>query len=292
MFGSRSAVVAGIIISIYAALFILTAQVQGDPYDDDEQLHFYWAPASGNVDHYRVFLYIDRVKYSEEWTTRTAPTEQNPFLVPIDAEPGKTYRLQVQAVAADGITTGPPSELSDPVMAVTRKKLYLHNGWNLISLYLDIIDTDISSVLESIEGEGECNSVWTYGYDAGDDFWVWRRYIPGSSSNNLEFIEPGKGYWIDMTGDATLTILGTPITKANIPLYPGWNLVGYSSSIPQPPNGTLPFTLGNYASIWTYDSVTGDWPRYITDAPEYLKFLNTLSLLVPGNGYWVYVKEK
>jgi|GEM_PF-3148732 len=289
MSGSGSAVVARIVslASICAALLISAAQVQCVTYDDDEQLHFYWSPASGNVHHYKVFLYIDGIKYPEEWTTTTVPTEEDPYLVPIDAEPGKAYQLQVQAVAADGITTGPMSELSDPVKVLERQELYLHKGWNLISIYLDIIDTDLSSVLASIKGEGDCSSVWAYDYDAHTSSRIWKRYIPGSPLNGLYTVEAGEGYWINMTGDATLTIIGEPITKAYIPLYSGWNLVGYSSSIEQLPEDSLS-SIPGHASIWTYDSVTGDWLRYIVGTFD---LLNTLSQLVPGSGYWIYVEQ-
>ena len=86
----------------------------GDTDDDDATLHFYWAAATGNLDHYNVHLYIDGVQHSEAWTTATVPTSQNPYAVPIVAEAGRMYQLQVQAEDASG-ATGPMSDMSDPV---------------------------------------------------------------------------------------------------------------------------------------------------------------------------------
>ena len=394
---SRSAVVVRIIslTSICAAFFISSAQVQCVTYDNDTQLEFYWGAANGSVHHYKVFLYSvtdgviypqvgENEKHPPKWATSIVPTSENLFKVPMPAEHGKTYQLQVQAVAFDG-TTGPMSDLSDsvkvdmtapstPVVTVdgdyiaSAAQLHtswtsndaesgiveyqyavgttpggtdmvgwtstgtemeatvtglspmdgqtyyidvkakngagtwsdiavsdgiivarqnLHKGWNLISIYLDIMDTGLSSVLASIEGEGKCSSVWTY--DAEPSSKGWKRYVVGGtdSPNNLKTMEHGKGYWINMTGDATLTIVGKPITEADIPLYSGWNLVGYSSSIAQLPEDALSSIPGGHVSIWTYDGITGDWPKYTINAPD---FLNTLTQLVPGSGYWIYVQ--
>jgi len=120
MFGNRFALVTIILlISICNALFVSTAQAQHNPYDDDTVLEFYWEAASGNVDHYNVYLYVDGSKYQEEWTTTTAPTLEEPYVVPIVAEDGETYQFQVQAEDANG-TTGPMSEMSDSVLCKLR----------------------------------------------------------------------------------------------------------------------------------------------------------------------------
>ena len=35
------------------------------------------------------------------------------------------------------------------------------------------------------------------------------------------------GLWIHMTADDNITINGTKPSSTDIPLYPGWNMVGY-----------------------------------------------------------------
>lgn len=100
--------------AIFAILILLTNHALGDTDDDDTTLHFYWTAATGNVDQYNVYLYVDGVQYSETWTTATLPTAQNPYAVPIVAEAGRKYQLQVEAEDASG-ATGPKSEMSDPV---------------------------------------------------------------------------------------------------------------------------------------------------------------------------------
>lgn len=95
-------------------LLMWTNYVLGDINDSDNTLHFHWAAASGNVAHYNVYLYIDGVKHSETWTADKAPSPETPYAVPIIAEAGRMYQLQVQAEDASG-ATGPMSKLSDPI---------------------------------------------------------------------------------------------------------------------------------------------------------------------------------
>ncbi|MGQ9609416.1 MAG: hypothetical protein ACUVWN_08945 [bacterium] len=90
-----------------------------DTYDDDPVLEFYWEPATGNVDHYNVYLSTDGSDYVLVGTTPTAPTQENPYAVPITAVDGKVYRLKVEAADAEG-NVGPMSEPSDPVTCKLR----------------------------------------------------------------------------------------------------------------------------------------------------------------------------
>lgn len=69
----------------------------------------------------------------------------------------------------------------------------LESGWNLVG-YNSQSAKPVAEAMSSISGK--CNSVWTY--DAHTVEWL--RYTPGGQSflNNLEFMQPGSGYWIDM----------------------------------------------------------------------------------------------
>jgi hypothetical protein len=99
--------------------FLACTNVQCDTNDDDTLLEFYWDAASGDVHHYNVYLSIDEASYFLAGTTTTAPTEENPYAVPVEAEDGRTYRLEVQAEDAHG-ATGPMSEPSDLVWCKLR----------------------------------------------------------------------------------------------------------------------------------------------------------------------------
>ena len=73
-----------------------------------------------------------------------------------------------------------------PATAIT-----LETGWNLVG-YNSQTPKPIEDCISSIE----CNSVWTYDPDQGE----WLRYFPDGPTflNNMEFMEPGKAYWINL----------------------------------------------------------------------------------------------
>ena len=206
-------------------------------------------------------------------------------------------------VAVDGLTIDPqafvpyfpeilsplPTSTSDVVTAVTGNTLALcanlYPGWNLISICLDTENSDILSVLSPIAGL--YRSVWAYDAASGE----WERYIPDGPTflNNLDTMEPGRGYWIDMMDEAILTVTGRQMINMAVQLHRGWNLVGYNSySMIQSRDTALASIAGKYTSIWTYDSTTQSWLRYISGSSS---FLNNLNELESSKGYWIYVEE-
>ena len=97
-------------------------------------------------------------------------------------------------------------------------------------------------------------------------------------------IEAGKGYWIQMTDPAVLTLDGNTVANDSIPLKPGWNLAGYNYLSALSPEEALSSITGNYNSVWTYDVVHDEWKKYIVGVPG---FLNNLDTMEPGKGYWI-----
>ncbi len=75
----------------------------------------------------------------------------------------------------------------------------LHEGWNLIGLPCVPEDSSIEVVLADILDN--VVSVWTF-YGKTD---TWLSYSPGAPSDLTDMVE-GRGYWIYMITDATLTI--------------------------------------------------------------------------------------
>lgn len=99
---------------IFVVLLIPVFPALCDTYDDDATLEFYWDAATGSVHHYNVYLSIDDADYTLVGTTNTAPTEQQPYIMPIDAEDGRNYRLKAEAESSAG-SVGAMSEPSDLV---------------------------------------------------------------------------------------------------------------------------------------------------------------------------------
>ena len=131
-------------LSLVSIVFILisTPLVQAST-DDDIELQFYWSPATGNVHHYNVYLFIystpDSPGPSSEddymlvdntfdthgsdaptldtdtlYTLRDTLYELRGATEPIAIEDGKGYQIQVAAVDVNG-TIGPRSEPSEIV---------------------------------------------------------------------------------------------------------------------------------------------------------------------------------
>jgi hypothetical protein len=157
--------------------------------------------------------------------------------------------------------------------------LQLHTGWNLISLPVMPEDTDVLDVMNSVTGNW--NSIWSY--EAGN----WKRYdLTGPDFlNDLTTIEPGKGYWINMKSDDTLSVSGSEPTTKSISLSAGWNLVGYNSLNSTSTTDAMSSVVGNWNSVWSYEN--GNWKRYDLNGPD---FLNDLTIMEPGKGYWIDMK--
>lgn len=156
----------------------------------------------------------------------------------------------------------------------------MREGWNFVSLYCNPESTNLASVLGPVWQY--LISVWTYDTNI---HW-WKRYIVNGPPvrNNLTTMEPGIGYIINMSADATLNLFGGSITNTSIDLRPGWNSVGFNSTVPLYwDEASLPIECKH---ITTYNNLTGEWPGYAPDGPP---FMNTATQLIPGLAYWIYV---
>ncbi len=160
----------------------------------------------------------------------------------------------------------------EAIISANEYQVNLVSGWNLISLPIDPSNKSITSVLNSIDGK--YLSVWAYGQSG------WERYIVGAPGNTLATMEPGRGYWVNMTQSATLTVTGSENFDKAVNLKKGWNLVGYNSLTQRTREEALLSIEGLYYSVWTY--INGQWVRYITSASG-----NTLTNMEPWRGYWI-----
>jgi len=153
----------------------------------------------------------------------------------------------------------------------------LNQGWNLISLYEQPVDTDIASVLSSISGK--YSTVWAFIDNS------WKVYDPANPGfSDLTTMEAGMGYWIDMSESATLVISGSAPSNS-INLVSGWNLVGYNSASSLAIADALASIDGNYLSVWAF--IDGNWKAYDPANPG----ISDLTSMEPGDGYWINASE-
>jgi hypothetical protein len=160
--------------------------------------------------------------------------------------------------------------------------IQLYEGWNLISISFIQSDTDISRVLNSINGSYDAVQ-W---YNAGDnsDHWKHNHISKPSQLNDLESIDHKMGFWIHVTqpGGVLFKCSGIiPTENQSITLKTGWNLVGY----PSLSNRTRDKALNNLTfntdidAIWTYNASNQKWEQ-----------IGEFDYFEKGRGYWIHVK--
>ena len=97
-------------------------------------------------------------------------------------------------------------------------------------------------------------------------------------------LTPGNGYWVKVAADDVLEVSGVRLAENFMPgLAEGWNLVGYAAETPAAPGdvyadllaeGDLLYVTGFDQGVQVYD-------------PNGLSFLNTLTEMRNGFGFWV-----
>ncbi len=182
--------------------------------------------------------------------------------------PGSTTTYTLTATNIAGSVTASVTITVRPI---------LHEGWNLMSLDEQPVDTSITSVLGMIEGK--YNSVWAFIDNS------WKVYDPANPGfSELNTMESGIGYWIDMKESAKLVVSGWA-TYDSVNLVSGWNLVGYNSSDSKGIAEAVSSIEGKLVSIYAFKD--GQWKVYDPSSPG----ISDLSTMEPGYGYWINVSE-
>jgi len=220
--------------------------------------------------------------YSAEWWDTTA---------------GTASRSESYVVGADGRLSFTVSDLAgDVAVKFTNTKLSglaqasipLHQGWNLVALPLILADPSPSAIFAPIAGRYSA----AFAYNACDSADPWKKFDPNAPSfaNDLTAIGTGQGLWIEATANTTLTVTGTVPGNASIQLCAGANLIDYPSIATVPLPDALASIAGKYQRIHAYEPADSadPWKSFDPNVPP---FINDLSTLGPGRGYWVQMTE-
>jgi hypothetical protein len=136
-------------------------------------------------------------------------------------------------------------------------------------------DTNIFEVLRTIDGDYNVIQ-W---YDAKESTWR-------SSTTDLTNINQSMGLWIHMINSSKLSIIGSLYASKDIPLYEGWNLVGYPNLKIREINDAL---IGlNWQGVQCYNNFDSVDP-WKHNNKNRLDNMNDLKEMKPGYGYWIYV---
>ncbi|KGE85500.1 hypothetical protein IX84_28910 [Phaeodactylibacter xiamenensis] len=172
-----------------------------------------------------------------------------------------------------------PNDVYD-FLNITTDKIPLRPGWNLISTDVAPVDSSVSSIFSALIPN---NLEYATGFDNGASF-----YDPNGLPflNTLNSFERGFGYWIKVGQDDTLCIEGERLSETfRKGLDASWNLLAYPPQIEQSPDNYFSDIIAANNLLY----VTGfDGSSTFFD-PAGLPFLNTLTMLENGLGYWVKV---
>jgi hypothetical protein len=193
----------------------------------------------------------------EHWTRRIIPTDDH------------------QRDVAFGQDTFVTADLwqSDPFMM-------LSSGWNFVSLPRQPSITSTGTVLAEVSSK--VRIVW--GYD--NEQKVWKKWMPDETANTLVAMEAGKGYWIYMNEAGTINISGWGSPPANVPLFEGWNLIGYMGAENRAFDAALGGITGKWWAVWNWD--WGTWKVKTVDRNVVMPFPE-LSSVEKGKAYWIKV---
>ena len=155
---------------------------------------------------------------------------------------------------------------------------YLEKGRQLISIPFVQSDTDITKVLQTIEGSYS----YVQWYNAFDTTDHWKTYSidKSSSFNDLLNVDHKIALWITMTSPDNLIVAGKVPENTTIQLYKGWNFASYASFIER--NVTEALTSIPWEQVEGFDDA---------GAPYYLKILNDTDIMKVGCGYWIKVSD-
>lgn len=89
-----------------------------------------------------------------------------------------------------------------------RSPIQLYSGWNMVA-YLLSENIPIATTMASLEGK--YNSVWTY--RASDGSWLRSVVNAPAFLSNMEYMQPGHGYWIEVNEDCAWNYGGASVAS-------------------------------------------------------------------------------
>ena len=197
---------------------------------------------------------------------------------------GNTYYWRVRAFNMIN-ETGPWSEIwSFAAGTASGDLITLNAGWNLISFDVTLNPNTPAQVFAPLISSGNLEMVTGYKGQQGKFF------DPDGPPflNTLLNLADGEGYWVKVQSAATLSKEGVPIPSGfSINLLTGWNLIAYwpqSTTTPAAAFAAL-INAGQLEMVTGYDQ-GGNY--FDPNGPP---FLNTLTEIQNGFGYWVKVNS-
>ena len=216
----------------------------------------------------------DTVEQGSTWTDAgaTADTgETVTALGTVDTSATGTYTITYTATDASG-NSGSAIRTVTVVASSSgeTQTLNLKEGWNLVSFYVEANDMTTANVLAPLQDRLLQVKNLTQSYDPSNPPFL----------NTLSSLNVKDGYWLNVSEDVSLDVQGQVPMGASISVKSGWNLVGYPRLNGEAVANELTSLGSTVLQIKDLES------SYDPNNPP---FLNTLSTMAPGSGYWLNV---
>jgi len=208
--------------------------------------------------------------------------------IPVDLEEGSSLTLTTRSASGSGsgyelITVdGLTGEIT---MALQTDAITFMANWNLMSFDIELIENTPEIVFfDFIE---TANLIYVTGFVDGEAVF----FDPNGLSflNTLTALESGNGYWVKVQNADYVMQEGYPIVSDfSIDLLANWNIIAYwlqESSVPEEAFAEL-IESDNLIFVTGYNE---DGATFFD--PNGLSFLNTLTALENGYGYWLKLNE-
>ena len=169
------------------------------------------------------------------------------------------------------------------VLSSVTQNISLLNGWNIFSLNVTPVGTDMQGIVQSLINSGHLVKVQDESGDAIE-------FNPGSSSwiNDIGDWANTEGYKIRVNSAVTLNVTGTPIsTPVTISLPSGWSIISYPASASADALTVLSTLMGTGHLVKVQDEAGNAIERN----PVTSSWINDIGTFDPGEGYKVRVSS-
>ncbi|MBN2092316.1 T9SS type A sorting domain-containing protein, partial [candidate division KSB1 bacterium] len=182
----------------------------------------------------------------------------------------------LESIKLDPYGAGIPAQQNIDLLTGKTKirEIPLVAGWNLISWSLDTRNDLTKALLKDIMNKVQV----VLGYQNGGLV-----FDPALSQfNSLASMDHFHGYWINLTADTMLTLIGNQVSLNTTPIYcdSGWNLISY---LPGQTDSLSHAFRGLMDHLVVALGFNGGGLTYVPGLGQ----LNTLQILRPNSGYWV-----
>lgn len=150
-------------------------------------------------------------------------------------------------------------------------EISMKNGWNLISTPINLTNKSIDAAWATIEGNYDDAYAWNATVQGWESI-VGRDGVKGNMTTEL-------GYWVHMTADDKLVLVGNVSNKTGITIVDGWTIVGYPSVYPRDLDTLLTGFPTNY-EVFAWNATVQGWECGVGRNPPLTQFAT-------GRGYWI-----